>query len=93
MFNPFLAVLEYHRTSVRTIEKISGATEHPLKPDVSDPHCPCPDYETRNVKCKHIWAVEFVIQREFSFDETDQHQNLYGRRSRLKNLPSGTAQL
>jgi hypothetical protein len=36
---------------------------------VSNPHCSCPDHETRNVKCKHIWAVEFVIQREFTFDE------------------------
>jgi transposase len=40
-----------------------------VKPDVSNPHCTCPDHETRNVKCKHIWAVEFVIQREFTFDE------------------------
>ena len=40
-----------------------------VKPDASNPHCTCPDHETRNVKCKHIWAVEFVIQREFKFDE------------------------
>jgi transposase len=40
-----------------------------VTPDVSNPHCTCPDHETRNVKCKHIWAVEFVIQREFKFDE------------------------
>jgi hypothetical protein len=40
-----------------------------VTPDVSNPHCSCPDHETRNVKCKHIWAVEFVIQREFTFDE------------------------
>lgn len=40
-----------------------------VKPDVSNPHCNCPDHETRNVKCKHIWAVGFVIQREFTFNE------------------------
>src|ERR1043166_764505 len=40
-----------------------------VTPDVSNPQCTCPDHETRNVKCKHIWAVEFVIQREFKFDE------------------------
>ena len=40
-----------------------------VTPDVSNPQCTCPDHETRNVKCKHIWAVEFVIQREFTFDE------------------------
>jgi transposase len=40
-----------------------------VTPDPSNPTCSCPDHETRQVKCKHIWAVEFVIQREFSFDE------------------------
>src|ERR1044071_10120696 len=49
----------------------SGAhgNRYEVTPDVSNPHCSCPDHETRNVKCKHIWAVEFVIQREFKFDE------------------------
>lgn len=39
-----------------------------VKPDVSDPHCTCPDHETRQIKCKHIWAVEFTIQREYTTD-------------------------
>jgi transposase len=26
--------------------------------------CTCPDYETRGVKCKHIFAATFVIRRE-----------------------------
>lgn len=26
--------------------------------------CTCPDFETRQVKCKHVWAVEFVVTRE-----------------------------
>jgi transposase len=46
-----------------------GDNRYVVKPDVSDPHCTCPDHETRRVKCKHIWAVEFVIQREFTFDQ------------------------
>src|ERR1700751_4289941 len=28
------------------------------------PKCTCPDFETRQVKCKHIFAVEFTISRE-----------------------------
>lgn len=32
------------------------------------PHCTCPDYETRMLKCKHIFAVEYVIQRETNAD-------------------------
>lgn len=30
------------------------------------PKCTCPDFETRGCKCKHIYAVEFYIQRERS---------------------------
>ena len=26
--------------------------------------CSCPDHETRLVKCKHLWAVESVMERE-----------------------------
>ena len=39
-----------------------------VTPDVSNPHCTCPDHELRQVKCKHIWAVEFTIQREYTND-------------------------
>jgi len=28
------------------------------------PQCSCPDYETHHSKCKHIFAVEFVLERE-----------------------------
>jgi len=28
------------------------------------PKCDCPDFETRGCKCKHIYAVEYVIKRE-----------------------------
>ncbi len=39
-----------------------------VKPDISNPSCTCPDHETRQVKCKHIWAVEFTVQREYTND-------------------------
>jgi len=39
-----------------------------LKGDV--PKCSCPDHETRQVKCKHIYAVEFSIRRETRPDGT-----------------------
>jgi len=32
--------------------------------------CTCPDHEVRQVKCKHIWAVEFTLQRETKSDGT-----------------------
>jgi hypothetical protein len=43
-------------------------SHYTVTPDVSNPHCNCPDHETRNVKCKHIFAVEFTIQREYTTD-------------------------
>ncbi len=30
--------------------------------------CTCPDYETRNVTCKHIFAVTYVMKREENAD-------------------------
>ncbi len=32
--------------------------------DHDEPFCTCPDFETRHLPCKHIHAVEYVIQRE-----------------------------
>lgn len=46
----------------------SGGCHYIVKPDVSNPHCTCPDHETRNVKCKHIYAVEITIRREYTDD-------------------------
>ncbi|MBC7783004.1 MAG: transposase [Burkholderiales bacterium] len=34
------------------------------------PSCSCPDYETRACKCKHIYAVEYVMSREDHADGT-----------------------
>ena len=33
-------------------------------------HCTCPDYETRGQSCKHMFAVEYVIERERSVTQT-----------------------
>ena len=32
--------------------------------------CSCPDHEVRQVKCKHLWAVEYVLARETAQDGT-----------------------
>ena len=39
--------------------------------DHGTPFCTCPDYEKRQQPCKHIHAVEFVIQRETKPDGTE----------------------
>ena len=42
----------------------SGRGEYIVEYDRQDQHCDCPDFETHQCKCKHIFAVECVIQRE-----------------------------
>jgi transposase len=50
----------------------SGDYYYTVKPDVSNPNCNCPDHEMRGVKCKHIFAVEYTIRREFTDDGETQ---------------------
>jgi transposase len=42
----------------------SGHGRYTVNPDPDTPHCTCPDHETRGLKCKHIFAVEFAIKRK-----------------------------
>jgi transposase len=42
----------------------SGKGRYMVCPDPTEPHCTCPDHEEGGHKCKHIFAVEYVIQRE-----------------------------
>ena len=41
-------------------------TKYKVTMDGLFPKCTCPDHELRGCKCKHIYAVEYVIQRERS---------------------------
>src|SRR6266511_2029417 len=42
----------------------SGHGRYTVSPDPEAPHCTCPDHETRGLKCKHIFVVEFALKRE-----------------------------
>lgn len=52
--------------------KKSGDRFYTVKPDGSNPDCNCPDHELRGVKCKHIFAVEYTIRREYTDDGEKQ---------------------
>lgn len=45
-----------------------GDHYYTVKPDAAKPHCTCPDFECRQLRCKHIFAVEYTIQREYTND-------------------------
>ncbi len=49
-----------------------GDHYYTVKPDPAKPHCTCPDFECRQLRCKHIFAVEIVIQREVTDDGETQ---------------------
>lgn len=54
----------------------AGTGKYTVDPNPQEPHCTCPDFEARQLRCKHIFAVEYVIQREFTFDQETQTQTL-----------------
>lgn len=43
-----------------------------VKPDPAHPQCTCPDFTARQQRCKHIYATEIVIQREYTDDGETQ---------------------
>src|SRR5258706_13830597 len=45
-----------------------GDYYYTVKPDPIQPHCTCPDFESRKLRCKHIFAVEYTIEREQAGD-------------------------
>jgi hypothetical protein len=42
----------------------NGNGKYKVFHDGNTPRCSCPDFETRGCKCKHIFAVEYTIERE-----------------------------
>src|SRR4030095_3836775 len=48
-------------------QSVRGA-QYTVKLDPEDPECSCPDFECRKQRCKHIFAVEYTIEREQTVD-------------------------
>jgi hypothetical protein len=42
----------------------NGGGRYWVRLNSDKPFCTCPDYEIRDQKCKHIFAVEHILQRE-----------------------------
>jgi SWIM zinc finger len=39
----------------------SGSKTYTVNPDPESPRCTCPDFEFRQARCKHIYAVEYTM--------------------------------
>lgn len=54
----------------------SGSGSYVVEPGTQRPNCTCPDFETRGIKCKHLYAVEYTIRHsvnekgEATFEQT-----------------------
>lgn len=48
----------------------SGKGRYTVIPDDDKPHCSCPDHTDGGHKCKHLFAVEYVMKRERNADGT-----------------------
>lgn len=56
------------RGNVWTVPSQTGHGEYEVNPDPGSPNCTCPDHEFTQARCKHIYAVEYVIEREQGAD-------------------------
>jgi len=52
-------------------QSVRGA-QYTVKLDPNEPECSCPDFECRKLRCKHIFAVEYTIER----DETPEGETV-----------------
>ncbi len=50
----------------------AGAKKYTVDPNPQSPSCTCPDFEARQLRCKHIFAVEYTIEREYTDDGETQ---------------------
>ena len=54
-----------------TVPAQSGGGQYWVRTDLDQPTCTCKDYEARQQPCKHVFAVEYVVQRESNPDGSE----------------------
>lgn len=61
-----------HKGPFWIVPSQSGDGTYIVDYDSRWPKCSCPDYETRQVRCKHLFAVEYTLRREIRGNANDQ---------------------
>src|SRR5687768_9061292 len=59
-----------HQKDYWVVPSQTGQGKYYVRPNREQPSCTCSDHQEFGCKCKHIFAVEFVIQRELFSDRT-----------------------
>jgi len=67
----------------------SGKGRYTVCLDPAQPHCSCPDHEDGGHKCKHIFAVEYVVQRERNSDGSTTVTETLTVRETVRKRPIG----
>lgn len=65
----------------------SGKGRYTVIPDDAEPFCSCLDHEEGGHKCKHIFAVEYVMRRESNSDGTTTVEEILTVRAVRKTYP------
>jgi hypothetical protein len=60
--------IDQHDGKYLVPSQTGNGTKYTVDPDPSHPSCTCPDHTGRAVKCKHMFAVEFVQTRRLHPD-------------------------
>jgi hypothetical protein len=60
------------KNGVWTVPSQAGHGSYTVNLRAKMPTCSCPDFETRQCKCKHVWAVEYTVKREVRPDGSSQ---------------------
>ena len=68
----------------------SGNGPYTVYHDPINPRCTCPDFETTGEKCKHLYAVDYVIQRRENPAAAKTAETLAAKRTR-KTYPQDWA--
>ncbi len=66
-----LSRIEEKKSGLWSVPSQSGGGHYWVRLDQEQPTCTCPDFEERSQPCKHVFAVQFVIQRETRPDGTE----------------------
>jgi hypothetical protein len=59
-----------------TVPSQSGPKTYTVNPDPESLSCNCRDFEFRRVRCKHVLAVEIVLQREVTVSNNGRTQTV-----------------
>jgi transposase len=63
--------IEQKKSGLWSVPSQKGTGHYWVRLDTDPPTCTCPDFEERSQPCKHVFAVQFTVERESRSDGTE----------------------